>query len=269
MYIDAHNHLHDSRLNDVRADVIRDCEHIGISLAVVNGTSPQDWSSVRALAAEHAWILPSYGVHPWFLDNLTPSWRSELEGYLDHEPSAIGEIGIDYWKDGIDREFQRSVFVEQLSIARERNLPTTIHGLKAWEDLLAILKKQGTPEVGFLLHSYSGPVELIESFAKLGAYFSCAPAFFAPSRAKKLEIFKRVPLERLLPESDAPDQAAPQSLRRFSCDSDEQINHPGNISIVYDGLASVTGLSVEKLSTTFIDNAQRLFGRVMRAPLRA
>lgn len=269
MYIDAHNHLHDVRLHGARNAIIKDCERLGVSLAVVNGTSPTDWKDVQALASHHSWILPSYGVHPWYCEGLAPSWRRELEGYLSQGHSAIGEIGIDYWKGGVDRELQRRVFLEQLSVACERNLPTSIHGLKAWDDLYALMKKHGAPSAGFLLHSYSGPTELIEKFVRLGAYLSCAPAFFASSRAHKLEVFKRVPLERLLPESDAPDQGPPQLLRRFSCGEDEKINHPGNVSLVYEGLARLTGLSVETLSVTFVENAQRLFRTVMQAPLRA
>ena len=269
MFIDAHNHLHDQRLSRVRPEVLEECVKIGVSLAVVNGTSPKDWGDVHSLAARHSWIVPSYGVHPWFLNDLTPSWRSDLESYLDQETSAIGEIGIDYWKEGIDRNLQRSIFLDQLAIARKRNIPASIHGLKAWDDLYSLVKEHGAPTVGFLLHSYSGPVNLIDKFAALGAYFSCAPAFFASSRARKLDIFKAVPLERLLPETDAPDQAAPREMCRYSWSGEESLNHPANITVVYDGLAKLTGLSVERLSATFNENAQRLFGSVMRVPLRA
>ena len=238
---------------------------MGVRLAVVNGTSPKDWFDVKGLAARHSWMIPSYGVHPWFLSDLTPSWKSDLARVLDEGPAALGEIGIDYWKEGIDRELQRTVFLEQLTIARVRNIPVTIHGLKAWTDLSTLLEKHGAPEVGFLLHSYSGPIELIEKFTRLGAYFSCAPSFFAPSRAAQLEVFKAVPLERLLPETDAPDQAPPTELQRATCQEDKRLNHPANISLVYDGLARMTRLPAEKLSALLLENAQRLFGSVMRA----
>jgi TatD DNase family protein len=269
MYVDAHNHLQDARLTTSRSEIASQCEKMGVSLSVVNGTSPKDWADVSDLAARHSWILPSYGVHPWFLSELTPSWRGDLERYLDQAPSALGEIGIDYWKEGIDRELQRTVFLEQLSLARDRNIPVSIHGLKAWHDLYALLERYGAPEVGFLLHSYSGPLELIKKFVRMGAYFSCAPAFFAPSRAAKLEVFRTIPLERLLPETDAPDQAPPRDLQRSTCPEDERLNHPANISMVYDGLARLTGMPEEKLSAVFMDNARRLFGSVMRAPLQA
>lgn len=269
MYIDAHNHLHDPRLAATLPAVIDACERLGISLSVVNGTRQDDWAQVNSLAAQHSWIIPSYGLHPWFIHERTATWASELEALLDKAPAAIGEVGIDYWKDGINRVEQHEVFLQQLAIACERNLPITIHGLKAWQDLFSLLREHGVPRVGFLLHSYSGPVDLVDRFVELGAYFSCPPAFFDPSRSKKLEVFRLIPLERLLAETDAPDQAPPRGVRRFSVVGDELSNHPGNIVIVYEGLAKVRGITLGELSIALDENARRLFARATRVPLRA
>ena len=262
-FVDSHNHLQDARLDGAREDVIPECVALGLKHSVVNGTSPSDWAAVTRLAQQFSWIVPSYGVHPWYLDRLSDSWRGGLLSALDARPSAIGEIGIDHWKEGIDRTHQEAVFRDQLAIARDRNLPVTIHGLKAWDRLLQLLTIYGAPSAGFLLHSYSGPEHLIDAFVNLGGYFSCAPSFFAPGRAKKLSVFSKVPRERLLPETDAPDQGPPAELDRFNLlYGRSSINHPGNIRVVYDGLATLLGLPVEALSDQFEANFQRLFGRL-------
>lgn len=263
-FVDSHNHLQDLRFNQARAGVVAECSALGVVRSVVNGTNPSDWPAVTRLADEHQWIVPSYGVHPWYLDNLPCTWRDELLSALDARPSAVGEIGIDHWKEGIDRSLQEDIFLEQLTIARDRNLPVTIHGLKAWDRLLQLLTTHKPPQVGFLLHSYSGPEHLIEPFARLGAYFSCAPSFFVQSRARKLAVFSSIPRVRLLPETDAPDQAPPRELERYNLQVDTgHINHPGNIQVVYTGLSDLLGVPLDALSSQFEANFERLFGGVI------
>jgi TatD DNase family protein len=196
------------------------------------------------------------------VDGLPPLWLEDLISLLRSGGCVVGEIGIDHWKDGIDRELQEEVFLKQLAVARQLNLPVTIHGLKAWDRLLQLLKSEGPPKAGFLLHSYSGPASLVASFVELGAYFSCAPAFFAPSREKKLQVFRLIPLERLLAETDSPDQAPPNELSEFSF-SDESavgLNHPANIRLVYDGLAKLRQMPASSMAEKILENYQRLFG---------
>lgn len=260
-YLDAHNHLHDERLDSAREEVIAECARIGLTRCVVNGTSPRDWGRVKVLASRYPFVIPAYGVHPWFVDKLPARWLDDLNSLLDDERCVVGEIGIDHWKEGIDREVQEEVFRKQLELARRNDLPVTIHGLKAWDRLLQILRIDGAPRAGFLLHSYSGPVNLIEPFLELGAYFSCAPAFFEPSREKTLAVFREVPLDRLLAETDCPDQAPPQGVAQyhFSGESMRGLNHPAHIRLVYRGLAALRGISEESLGRALQENFRRLF----------
>lgn len=260
-FIDAHNHLQDARFGSRRDEAISECARIGLVGSVVNGTSPLDWGAVTELADRYTWIVPSYGVHPWYIDRLQKGWLDELRGLLGTRPSAVGEIGIDHWKEGLDRDQQEHVFVSQLKLATELNRPASIHGLKAWPRLLELLREHGTPKAGFLLHSYSGPVDLVGPFAELGAYFSCAPAFLSPPRAKKLEVFKAVPIERLLPETDAPDQGLPSQLDTFHFTGGDgaPLNHPASIAVVYRGLAELLGMVELEIARTFEENFTRLF----------
>ena len=262
VFLDAHNHLQDERLSSSLDEIIAECERIGVRRAVVNGTHPRDWPRVAALAERCQWVLPSFGVHPWYVDDLPNEYLSTLVSYLDRFPSCVGEIGIDHWKEGIDRARQEEIFLAQLSIARERSLPVTIHGLKAWGRLLELLRSHGAPTRGFLLHSYSGPRDMVGAFTELGAYFSVAPAFFAPQRERKLDVFRHVPLDRLLAETDAPDQApSPETdLYRTGTDQSLGFNHPGNIQLVYSGIAEVLGISQDEVAERMKENLTRLFG---------
>ena len=89
---------------------------------VVNGCAEPDWPIVAQMAADHPQILPSFGYHPWFIHLCTPDWQKVLESFLDQNPSAVGEIGIDRWKPDISYEGQEEVFLAQLAMATERNL---------------------------------------------------------------------------------------------------------------------------------------------------
>src|SRR5206468_3835534 len=121
------------------------------------------------------------------------------------------EIGLDRWIENYDLPLQEEMFVWQLRLAAERNLPVSIHCLQAWGKLLELLQKEPRPACGFVLHSYGGPREMIPPLMKLGAYFSL-PGYFAHERKQKQrETFQAVPLDRLLIETDAPDQMLPDA----------------------------------------------------------
>lgn len=262
-HIDAHNHLQDASLAAHRAEVVAVLERIGIARSVVNGTRESDWESVAALAREHAWVLPSYGLHPWFLAQRTPHWRERLVGRVEQGDCAIGEIGLDRWIKGFDFDDQREVFVWQFALAAERNLPVTIHCLKAWGALAELLRAQPAPARGFLLHAYGGPGGMVAELADRGAYFSFNGYFLHPRKAEQREVFRHIPADRLLVETDAPAMPLPPERAAFMLpDSAEgkPVNHPGNIVAAYEALAGLRGVKVDQLAVQVRENFTRLFG---------
>jgi TatD DNase family protein len=263
---DAHNHVHDERLCSALDDILSECEARGVSCAVVNGSSERDWDDVLALARSRPWVIPSFGYHPWYIADATPAWRDTLVRYLDAVPAAIGEIGLDRWKHGLDPALQEEFFLAQLEIAAERNLPVSIHCLKAWGRLVELLSTHKRPRCGFLLHSYGGSAELVPQLTKLGAYFSCPGYFLGTEKRSKVEVFRAVPRDRLLIETDAPDQCLPESLDRYHLrdEAGRRINHPALLGSVYQGVADVLGLSLPELAACVGDNFERLFSGVRR-----
>jgi TatD DNase family protein len=215
------------------------------------------------LAREHPQVLPSFGYHPWYLHGRTPEWHKKIVSCLDQRPSAVGEIGLDRWKPGLSHENQEEVFVWQLRLAAERDLPVSIHCLQAWGRMHELLREHPRPRRGFLLHSYGGPKEMVAPLAKLGAYFGF-PGYYAHERkARQREAFKQVPPDRLLLETDAPDQAPPEELNAHPLTdpaTGKPINHPANLSVVYRYVSRLLGKPEDKLMARVEENFLRLFG---------
>jgi TatD DNase family protein len=260
---DAHNHLQDDRFHGAQTGLMAAAVSSGVSRMVVNGSCEEDWPWVLALARQFPQVLPSFGYHPWYVHERTPDWQKNLVCFLDEIPSAVGEIGLDRWKPGLPYEGQEEAFVVQLHLAAGRNLPVSIHCLQAWDRMLELLQAGPRPARGFLLHSYSGPREMIKPFADLGAYFSL-PGYYAHERKERQrETFRHVLADRLLIETDAPDQSLPDALNEFplaDATSGRPINHPANLAAVYRFAANLFGEPVESLAVRVEQNFLRLFG---------
>ena len=259
---DAHNHLQDDRFAGRQSELLAACENSSVARMVVNGACESDWPQVFALARENKIVLPGFGYHPWYLGERTPDWLAKLENFLDAIPSAVGEIGLDRWKPGLSYDGQEEIFLAQLRLAAERNLPVSIHCLQAWGRMLELLQKNPRPECGFVLHSFGGPVEMIPAFAKLSAYFSFPGYFLHKRKLKQRETFRHVPAARLLIETDAPDQSLPTEkiLHPLTATDGSPLNHPANLPAVYSGLAEFLGEKVESLASRVEENFLRVFG---------
>jgi len=273
-FYDAHNHLQDDRLKPHLASILDALEPSQIQRVVVNGSSEADWPAVLDLARQDRRVLPSFGYHPWYVHERTQDWQRELIRCLDSIPSAIGEIGLDKWVlenpthlgspvSAAALPEQEEIFIWQLRFAAERNLPVSIHCLQAWGAMLEILRREPRPRCGFVLHSYGGPKEMVVPLAKLGAYFSL-PGYFAHERKhRQREAFLAVPADRLLIETDAPDQLLPDARNRHpltDAASGQPLNHPANLAAVYEFAAELFGEPVESLEARVEENFQRVFG---------
>ncbi|HEX4083327.1 MAG TPA: TatD family hydrolase [Chthoniobacteraceae bacterium] len=263
-HYDAHNHLQDEWLSPHLPEIIGALEAMPIGGAVVNGTIDSDWDAVARLAREHAWVIPSYGVHPWRASERARDWEEQLRARLD-AGGVIGEIGLDRWKEGYDFADQENVFRAQWKMAAERNLPATIHCLRAWGALWDIIRTEPVPQRGFLLHAYGGPEEMIECFVKRGAYFSFSGSFLAEPKHKKRDAFRAVPPDRLLVETDAPAMPLPPGLVLHPLPpaaDGTPVNHPANLPAAYEGLAILRGLKTEILAGMVEENFNRLFRNI-------
>ena len=246
--IDAHNHLQDPRFHRKQGQLIETMKDAGITGCVVNGTCENDWPEVSRLARDHPdFVIPSFGLHPWKVDGRSPDWFESLNHYLEDHPSAgLGECGLDRWMTNPDLTAQHEVFKTQIALAAKLNRPLTIHCLKAWGPLLKELNSApALPR--FLLHSFAGSIETARECLRLGAYFSFSGYFLHPRKVKVREVFRSLPPEKILVETDAPDMSLPSPDFQMG-----DLNHPANLTVISRELAALTGV-VEK---RFTDNTR-------------
>ncbi len=280
---DAHNHLMDERFSGVEHDLVSAAVGVGVVRMVVNGSCVADWEEVRHLALRHPGVQASYGLHPWYLPTRPADWATELERRLAEDPMAgVGETGLDRWILDLQPELrarwhpdlasfepagldeQREVFRCHLGIAARWNRPLSVHCLQAWGPLLEDLRRGPLPERGFLLHSYGGPMELVGPIVELGGYFGFPGYFLHARKERHRDTFRHIPEERLLVETDAPDQPLPPERRthvHHGADGREW-NVPANLAAVAAGLAEVRGTTTETLAPILETNFLRLFGDI-------
>lgn len=253
-WTDSHNHLQDPRLGEA-GPVIRAMRDAGVGRCVVNATCEADWPAVEALAHPD-FIMPAFGIHPWKAHRAAAGWRGRLASLLEKNPQAsIGECGLDQWISSPPLEIQRPVFMTQLELAREMRRPITIHCLKAWGPLIDALV--ACPPPRFLMHSFGGSIETARRLLPLGAYFSFSGHFLHPRKAAALEVFRQLPRERILLETDAPDMLPPDEI--VSHPLPEKLNHPANLPAIGRALAEALGMAAEELAELTRTNAAAMF----------
>lgn len=215
-------------------------------ISVVNGTSPEDWAEVLAKAKNHPNLIPAIGLHPWKVKDAPEDWQAQFLGLIELA-GAVGEIGLDQWMDGHDIKQQEAIFCWQLKVAAERNLPVSIHSLKANEVLLTALRQNALPRRGIHLHAYSGSAQQVEQFAEMGAYFSFHAGQFKANAKKAPAAVQAVPKDRLLIETDAPNTLDASS------DASKFLNRG------YEIIARLRDVEVEALAEQTAANFQRYF----------
>ena len=235
---------------------------IGLKYAVVNGTSPADWPAVLKFTKSEPRMIPAIGLHPWEVNHAPADWQVRFLDALDSGARIIGEIGLDKWVEGYDLERQQIAFRWQLSQATQRNLPVSIHCLKAIGPLMETLRREPLPQRGFHLHAYNGPVELVPELVELGSYFSFNSGQLKAGKTKASERIRAVPTERLLIETDAPDMLPAAELRTFelpSAETQPQLTHPATLIDGYTVIANIRATPLESLKKQVASNFETYF----------
>lgn len=212
----------------------------GVSGCVANATREDDWEAVAELAREFpGYVFPAYGIHPWYADMAAECWEERLRERLLADPTAsVGEVGVDGWVDSPGVEAQMHVFVKQAEIAAELGRVMTVHCLKAWESLFEAMDRATAWPEKFLIHSFGGSIEVAERLAKKGAWFSFSGYFLHERKRKALEVFRRLPKDRILLETDAPDMTPPEDSVKFPLT--DRVNHPANLRSIAEAFGRET-----------------------------
>jgi TatD DNase family protein len=256
---DSHCHLHDRRIADPEPLIAR-ARAAGVGGFLLAGVEPAGWALERELRRGHPEIAIAFGVHPQLVAELDDARTDELVAALepalaDGEACAVGEIGLDgASKEGRKPSLARQerAFRSQLAVARARELPVVLHVLDAHGRALEILRADGVPRAGGVLHSCSAPAELIADYLALGFDISFAGTVCNPNAKKTLRAAAAVPLDRLLVETDAPFQT-PLPHRPAQ-------NEPAFLVAIVSALAHIRGVSADELARVTAANARRRLG---------
>ena len=248
--IDSHAHLDDRAFGKDRAAVIARAFAEGIGIVTIGSDLRSSREAVR-LAGRHRRIWATVGVHPHDAKHVDAHTLEGLEALAKHgEAVAIGEIGLDYYRDLSPRDVQRRAFREQLDLARRFGLPICLHNRESTDDLLAILREAGDAHRG-VVHSFLGDAELAREFLDLGLHLGIGGPVTYPKNGAVREAVRVVPPERLLVETDSPYLTpVPYRGRR---------NEPLYVAYVAEEIAALKGIDVEDVAARTTENAARLF----------
>jgi TatD DNase family protein len=256
MYIDSHAHIEMSDFDADREAVIHRALEAGVEIIVcVGGGEVAADSHVAAfrVAEEHPFIYTTVGVHPHEARLLDDELYAKLMDLSQH-PKVIawGEIGLDYHYDNSPRDVQREAFRRQLRMARERGLPISIHTREAEADTLAILDEEWKDSgIGGVIHCFTGTREFAEQAIERGFCISFSGVVTFKKAGDLRETALRIPIERLLIETDSPFLApAPYRGRR---------NEPAYVVETARALAELRGATPEEIGRATSENFKRLF----------
>lgn len=252
-FFDAHCHLQDERLLAAREAVISRAVNAGVKALSCCGTSEKDWAQVRELAGAHESVRPSFGLHPWYVASRTEQWVDALVSYLKEKPRAcIGEIGLDHALDESTFADQEAVFRKQLAIAAEYKRPVTIHCRRAFGRLVELLRLHGGVFQGGIVHSYSGPAELVKDIENFGLSISFSGSITFSKNKRARNALLAVSPSRLCIETDSPDLKPYQGTG--------ELNEPANVVLVAETVAELLGISKEDVAARTWNNACGIFG---------
>ena len=253
MFIDTHCHLEDENFSADRAEVLDRAKAAGVEAIINFGSTRKSSIAVAALAKNFSELYAGVGIHPEEIDDFDKDTCDRLaELAADKKVVAIGEIGLDYhWeKDSERRQIQQKIFIEQLDLARQLNLPVCIHSRDAHGDMLKILQTEGKNLRG-VLHCYSGSLEMAREIFKLGWLIGVDGPLTFKNSAKLPEVVKAAPRDMILIETDAP-YLAPVPYRG-------KRNEPAYVVEVAKKLAEIRGETFMEVAAYTAANAKNLY----------
>jgi TatD DNase family protein len=250
-FYDAHAHLGDARLIGQTEAVLAMAQAGGVAGILATAAEIGDWPRVLALAGEPL-VRGALGIHPWFVKDLPENWLATLEESLARPGMvAVGEIGLDFWQGRDDEPQQREIFAAQVRLAQRLGKPIILHNRRSWPECLEILRELAWSGPG-LCHSFNADAAVLGKVLNLGLNVSFGGPLTRTNAAKLRELAKRVPIDRLLAESDAPDQPGAAHPAGPSL--------PSHVPEVYAALAETRGVALPEIAAALEMNYRRLTG---------
>lgn len=252
MLIDTHCHLDIEPLFGQIGPVLERARDAGVGVVVCVGINPASWYQVLSIADSHPGVYVSLGLHPNETATADESTWNLLTALLPgSRVVAVGETGLDFYRKRSPAIVQRDAFSSHIRLAKIFDLPLVVHSREADKATLEILETEGRGTRG-VMHCFSGSSETAFRCLDLGYYISLAGPLTYKNAEDRRDIARRVPLDRLLLETDSPF-LSPEPRRG-------QTNEPARVRLVAEALAGVKGMAVEEVIAATGRNAQTLFG---------
>jgi len=251
MLIDSHCHIDFEEYAGRIPQILEDMARNQVTHALCVCVNLADFPRVLALAESHSQLFASVGVHPDQVEDASPKVNDLVERARHAKIVAIGETGLDYYRQNGDLEWQRARFRTHIRAARECGKPLIIHTREAGEDTLRIMREEGASQTGGVMHCFTETLELARAAIELNFYISFSGIVTFKNALAIKEVAKSVPLERMLIETDSP-YLAPVPQRG-------KTNQPGWVRHVAEEIARLRGISLEALAEATTANFFRLF----------
>ena len=251
-YVDTHTHAYDEAFAGCEDEVVARGVAAGVTVQLQADVDSRERERMFALVERHPGVLrPMLGLYPGSVDR---DWRREidaLQAWRSRGPVAVGEIGLDYHYGAETKEEQKEAFRIQLELASGWDMPVNIHLREATEDFLSIVEDCRHLHLRGNLHAFSGSAEFFGRMQRYGEWYVGIGGVLTFKKARLASDVLRIPLERILLETDAP-YLAPTPLRGTR-------NESANIPLIASFLANLKGIGVEEVAAVTTDNARKLF----------
>ncbi|WP_440784933.1 TatD family hydrolase [Pseudomonas syringae] len=254
--IDTHTHLDFPEFDADREHVLQHSQALGVQRMVVLGVYQRNWQRLWDLTVANPALHAAFGLHPVYIDehrtqHLTElgDWLTRLKGHP--QLCAVGEIGLDYYLDHLDKVQQQKVFDAQLQLAADFDLPALLHVRRSHADVIATLKRHRLKRCG-IIHAFAGSREEAREYIKLGFKLGLGGAATWPQALRMHRVIAELPLDSVVLETDSPDMAPAMYPN--------QRNSPQHLPEICQALAGLMNISPERLAEASTRNACELFG---------
>ncbi|MDD4171865.1 MAG: TatD family hydrolase [Syntrophomonas sp.] len=250
---DTHAHLQDRKLRGDVENILQRAREAGVEKITCIGYDLPSSQEAVLLAHKYKQIYAGVGVHPHDAQTLTPEVLEKLR-VLAKDPKvvAIGEIGLDYYRDLSPRDKQMEAFIEQIKLAHDIGKPIVIHDRDANQDVIDTIKKYKAGKNGGIMHCYSGNLPLAIEAIKAGFYISFAGPLTYKNARQPQEVVVKIPMDRLLVETDCP-YLTPEPLRG-------KINEPAHVRYVVEKMAALRNQHPDEVAYLTARNARKVYG---------
>jgi TatD DNase family protein len=256
MFVDSHCHLNFHELADNLEQVLENMRRNEVSHALCVGVTLEAFPQVLALAERYPHISASVGVHPDHEVQVEPTQAGLVELARHPRVIAIGETGLDFYRLKGDLEWQRERFRIHIRAALEAGKPLIIHTREAAQDTLRIMAEEGAQQIGGVMHCFTESLEVAEAAMAMNFYISFSGIVTFKNASQIKEVARRIPLERMLIETDAP-YLAPVPFRG-------KLNQPAYVKHVAEEIATLRGIPLMQVAQATTSNFQTLFKTSVR-----